>query len=214
MTEILSQAVAEELAAEVEEDPEFLVRGFERDEVVLCRARVEVESGNARVEGQIVDNGLADGNVVINEGLAFVLALSAHNGDASESVRHGPDHLALAIRVHLDLGLFQRDKLRVNRYDSFGARFLGLFVQHPVRLVLRVWRGQVLVEDGCIHLCLPVRIALVVRRLHLEQDHGGHLPCRVEGQRFRRRNRPHREVVEQIPLAFVRRGWLCVCDCA
>ena len=112
--EILGETVADEDDAEVEQEPEFLVRDFERDEVVGGEAGVEVVGVDAGVLGQEVDDGLADGDVVVYEGEAFVFAGAAEDGDAGETKPFGPDGLARSVGFDFDFFFLEGDEFGVD----------------------------------------------------------------------------------------------------
>ncbi|KAG7143882.1 hypothetical protein HYQ46_007380 [Verticillium longisporum] len=66
-SEILLQSVAQELATEIDQHPQLLVGHLQRYEIVFRQAWVEVHLGNAREGGQIIDNGLPNQDIIIDE---------------------------------------------------------------------------------------------------------------------------------------------------
>lgn len=119
--EILRQTVAHEDDAEVEQDPEFLVGGLEGDEVMLADAAVEVAWRNARVGRQVVDYGLVDGDVVVDEGEARVGAGAAADRDAGKAQARGPDGLAGAVGAEVDFGFGESDEFGVDGHGDAGG---------------------------------------------------------------------------------------------
>lgn len=83
VSEIRDQAVADEDAAEVEQQPKFLVGYFEEDGSFVGGDGIEVADFDAGVLRHVVDDGFVDGDVVVYEGDAFVGAAAAEGGDAA-----------------------------------------------------------------------------------------------------------------------------------
>lgn len=101
--EVPLEAVPDELAPEVQEHPEPLVRDLEGHQAVPAVAGVEVVGLDARVAVQVVDDRLPDLDPVVYEGQALVLAFAAHDGDTGQCVEVRADDLSNAIRFHLHL---------------------------------------------------------------------------------------------------------------
>lgn len=70
--EIGRQSVADEDAAEVQQQPQLFVRDLERDEVVLAGPGVQIPRFDPGVLRHVVDDRLFDRDVVIDERDAFL----------------------------------------------------------------------------------------------------------------------------------------------
>lgn len=144
--EISSQTVADKPAAEVEQDPEALIGNFERDETVVACAWVEIPGEDARVLVQVVNDGLADLDPVVDACEAFVFALAADNRHTAEGVEIGPDDFSNAVRLHFYFGLFGKDEFRVEGDDCVGTGTLRVGVKDAVGVFFSV---RSLVESVC-----------------------------------------------------------------
>lgn len=102
-SEVGGEAVADEDAATVEEEPEFLVHHLERFERVLRPSRVEVTGRQARVSRDVVDDGLVDGDVIVEKGYAFVRAAASQDRYSTRAETSRPDDFTLPIDFDLDL---------------------------------------------------------------------------------------------------------------
>lgn len=122
--EILEEAVPDEDDAHVEQEPEFLVGDFERDERVGRARGVEVAGVHAGPFGEVVDDGLGDGDVVIDEGEAFVFAAAAEDGDAGEAETGGAHDFPVAGGGDFDFFLLEGDEFGV---DCNGGTWAGDF---------------------------------------------------------------------------------------
>lgn len=83
MSKIRNETVADEDAAKVEEQPEFLIGDFEEDGSFIGGDGVQVADFDAGVLRHVIDDGFVDGDVVVDEGDAFVCAAAAEGGDAA-----------------------------------------------------------------------------------------------------------------------------------
>lgn len=136
--EVLEEAVADEDDARVEEEPEFLVGDFEGDEVVAGARGVEVTGVDAGPFGEVVDDGLGNGDVVIYEGDAFVFAAAAEDGDARKAETGGTDNLAIAGSGDFDFFLLEGDEFGVDRDRGAWAGGFCMRIKESGRL-----RGEV-----------------------------------------------------------------------
>lgn len=155
--EVLGQAVADEHDAQVEQEPEFLVRDFEADQVVAARAAVEVAGRNPGVGGQVVDDGLGDGDVVVDEGQAFVRAGAAEDGDAGEPETRRAHRFARPVRFDVDFGFGEGDEFGVDGAGGAGLGGLGVLAQYAedVWVWLWVWAAGEVVEECRVEVLLP-----------------------------------------------------------
>ena len=103
--EVLGEAVPDEDAAEVKEEPELLVGDFQRNQVVRGVEAVEVAFVHAGPFGEIVDDRLGDGDVVVDEREAFINAAAAEDGNTSEAEARRTDDFAVTVGFDLDLFL-------------------------------------------------------------------------------------------------------------
>ncbi|POR34436.1 hypothetical protein TPAR_05359 [Tolypocladium paradoxum] len=197
-SEVLLQSMAQEPAAQVQQDPELLVCHLERQQAVLGDSRIEVLLPDARVRCQVVDDGFPDGNVVVDEWRAFILALSAHDRCPGECIDNRSNRLPLAVRVHLDFRLPHRNEFRVQRYDGLWSRVFRFGVQNL---------------NGRVQMVLPLIVDLVVRVLDLKGHDRRHLPGGIERERLFGAYGAHQEIVEQMPLALPGRFMLRMCNC-
>ena len=117
--EVLVEAVADEDAAEVDQQPQLLVCDLERYEGMSGNGRVEVTScaqarqydgsktrancrtSDARELGEVVDDGVARVDVVVNERDARVGPLASQDGHAGERHAARADDLLRPVRVKL-----------------------------------------------------------------------------------------------------------------
>ena len=108
--------------AEVEEEPEFLVRDFEADEGVAGPAAIKIARGDAGEGGEVVDHRLGNGNVVVDEGLAGVFACAAENAYSSETESAWSDRFTCAVGFDFDFFALESDELCIYRYRCSGSR--------------------------------------------------------------------------------------------
>ena len=123
--EVLCQAVADKDDAQVQQQPELLVGDFEADEGVARAAAVEITGRDARKGRQVVHHRLRNGNVVVDKGLACVLAGPAQDADARKAEPRGADGLARAVGFDFDFFALQRHELGVDGDGCAGRGGLG-----------------------------------------------------------------------------------------
>ena len=92
----------------------------------MARARgVEVAVVHARPFGEVVDDGLGDGDVVVDEGDPLVLAAAAEDGDAGEAETGGTDDFAVARGGDFDFFLLEGNEFGVDRDGGAGGGDFG-----------------------------------------------------------------------------------------
>lgn len=106
---------------------------------------------DAGVGRQQVDDGLADGDVVVDEGQAFVFAAAAQDGDAREPEPFGPDGFAGAVGFDVDFFFLEGDEFGVDGDVRAGGGRFGFGVQDAVVFGFLVAGGVV---SGCCGGCL------------------------------------------------------------
>ena len=111
---VFGEAVADEYAAEVEKQPEFLVCYFQGHKSMCREPRVQVAGLEARVFGQVVDDVVGDGDIIIYKRLAFVVAGAAKDGDAGEAEAGGADDFAVAVGFNFNFFLLKGDEFTVD----------------------------------------------------------------------------------------------------
>ena len=114
--EVFGETVADEDAADVEEEPEFLVCYFEGNEVVRGVSWVEVTVLDARPLGEIIYNRFADGNIIVDKWDSFVIAVTAENRDASQAETGRSHNFAFTVGFDLDFFLLESNKFGVNSH--------------------------------------------------------------------------------------------------
>lgn len=77
--EVLLEAMTEEFAAQIEEDPHLLVDNLQRHECVFGPLRIKIFRYYARIGREIVDYHVLDMDIVINEWDALVEAISTQD---------------------------------------------------------------------------------------------------------------------------------------
>lgn len=97
--------MSDESAALIDEEPQLFVGNLERDERVLRDVRVKVSGVDAGEVGQVVDDGLARVDVVVEERLLLLLACSAQARDSSERQSRWTDDLARSVGPELEVVL-------------------------------------------------------------------------------------------------------------
>ena len=145
---ILLEAVPEEGTAEVQQQPEFLVRDLQRDDIVPRGARVEVAVDNAGIGSEVVDDGLGGADVVVDERGAWLESRkegwggAADDRDARQGVDGGANGFAVAVRVYLDFGLAHGDELGVDGDYGAGAGVLLCWIERLVCLRTQVGAAE------------------------------------------------------------------------
>lgn len=112
--EVFREAVPNEDAAEVEEQPELLVGDFQGDEVVVGAVEIEVAFMDARPFGEVVYDWFNGGDVVVDERETLVDTGAAEDGDPSKAKTCWANNLAITICFNFNLFLLQGDKFRVD----------------------------------------------------------------------------------------------------
>lgn len=75
---------------------------------------VQVAILHARPFGEVVDDRFGDGDVVVYEGGAFVVAAASQNRDACQTKTGGSDDLAIAISLYFYFLLLESYKFGIN----------------------------------------------------------------------------------------------------
>lgn len=127
--EILEEAVPDEHDAHVQQQPEFLVGDLEGDEVVPGARGVEVAVVHAGPFGEVVDDGLGDGDVVVYERGPLQRAAAAEDGDAREAETGGADDFAVARGGDFDFFLLEGDEFGVDCDGGAGGGDFGVRVE-------------------------------------------------------------------------------------
>ena len=114
--------MADENAAEVEEEPEVFVGDFEADGGFFGEQGVEVAGFDAGVFGYVIDDGFVDGDVVVHEGDAFVGGAAAKGGDAAEALTDRTGGFPVAVGVDVEGFALEDDEFGVDSYVCAGLR--------------------------------------------------------------------------------------------
>lgn len=130
VAEIRHQTVAYEDAAEVEQQPEFLVGDFQVDGRFVRRHGVEVADFDAGILRHVVDDGFVDGDVVVDERYAFVWPAATEGGDAAETLADWTGDFLFAVGVDVEGFALEDDEFGVDGYvrawgGYFDIRFEG-----------------------------------------------------------------------------------------
>lgn len=177
--EVVGEAVADKDAAAVDEVAQLEVDVLERHEAPRRRRGVEVARRDAREAREVVDDGLGDEHVVVDERAPRGLALPKHARHARDAAVRGRRLRARAARaararrgvraVELAHGpaRAQRHKLRVDRDRLAALRQLRLALErdppHPALLVQQE-RAQ---EQRAVRLLVRLRIIRIASHIVL-----------------------------------------------
>lgn len=184
---VFVETVADEDAAEIDEEAELLVGDLERDEGVPTEERVEVASADARVLGQEVDDGLACVDVVVDERDACVHAVAAEDGHTREGHARRSEDILRPVGSVLDVFLLQRDEFGVDGDERPRLRQLGRLEQvvRDARVVAPAGDADVGEEDRCVRSRWQMREVEDIGQVDagVVQD-GGDLQCQLIIARF------------------------------
>lgn len=112
--EIALQAVTDELAAQVEEDPELLVHGLEVNEHEAAGSEGEVTRAKTRELGKIVVDWLIDRDVIVDVWDTLVRLVAAKDRDTCETRAVRASDPTTAICADINLLSQQTDELGVD----------------------------------------------------------------------------------------------------
>ena len=165
--EVVGEAVTDKDAAAVDEVAQLEVDVLERHEAPRRRRGVEVARRDAREAREVVDDGLGDEHVVVDERAPRGLALPKHARHARDAAVRGRRLRARAARARRGVRAVelahgparaQRHKLRVDRDRLAALRQLRLALErdppHPALLVQQE-RAQ---EQRAVRLLVRLRI--------------------------------------------------------
>lgn len=123
--EVFGEAVADEDDAQVEEKPEFFVGGLEAHERMCAHAWVEIPRFEARVFGEVVNDWVPNGNVVVDEWNRDIRPTAAEDGNTREPETRWANDLTVAGSRNFDFFGAEGHKLRVDGHRRARGGYLG-----------------------------------------------------------------------------------------
>jgi hypothetical protein len=214
--EVVLQAVPHEDDPTVLQKAQLGVRRLERGQVLGAEVGVQVSRLDPRELGQVVDDLLLGGDVVVDEGHPFHRARPPDARYARHRHLRRLDHRHLAVAAQLRFLLVERDELGVHRHQVRLLRELVVRERRerdapsaPAARYARVL-GEHLLGDDASECCqMALRAYLRYRRgyprlrLHylpggVVQD-AGDLPVEAEPDRLLRRHRRYAKIIKKIP---------------
>lgn len=147
-SEVLVETVPDEDATEVDQQSQFLVSDLERNErvprvlrveIAGCAIREQIGSGHKAIAcrggvaeltsdtgelGQVVDDGLAGVDMIIDGRDASLFTFTAQDRHSCKDLSRGSEHLLGTVRVELGFLLLKRDKLGVDGDECAFSRQL------------------------------------------------------------------------------------------
>lgn len=122
MAEITREAVAHKYAAQIQQQPEFLIRHFQTHRRLDAPRGIQIALLDAAELRHVIDDGFVDGDIVVDERDAFMRSTPTEGGDTAEALTHGTSDFPFAVGGDFEEFALEDDEFGVDGDGGAGER--------------------------------------------------------------------------------------------